>query len=77
MGDSEDGRGATLFYSPHCDFDEKALREARLGRVDLCITPLTTVRLLSYPLLRGGIDGAKVRSVLLVMQLLPDCYAAT
>jgi hypothetical protein len=40
--------GVTLYYEPHCDYDESSLDG--IGAVDVVITPAVNQELMNYPL---------------------------
>ncbi len=42
--------GITLYYEPHCDYDESSL--AGVDSADIVITPCVNQELLNYPLVR-------------------------
>lgn len=42
--------GMSLYYEPHCDYDESSL--AGIASVDVVITPTVNQELMSYPLVR-------------------------
>lgn len=49
----------SLYYEPHCDFDEGSV--AGVGRVDLVVSPVKSVLLGGYPLVKGDTELVKVR----------------
>ena len=40
--------GIRLYYEPHCDYDEDAV--AKLGKVDVMVTPASSQVLIKFPL---------------------------
>lgn len=50
--------GITLYYEPHCDYDESSL--AGIASVDMVITPVVNQELLSFPLVRCSFAGIKL-----------------
>jgi hypothetical protein len=49
---------ASLYYEPHCDFDEGSLQG--LGPVDVVVSPVQSVLLGGYPLVKGDTELVKV-----------------
>ena len=50
--------GASLYYEPHCDFVEASLQG--LGPVDVVVSPVQSVLLGGYPLVKGDTELVKV-----------------
>ena len=40
--------GVKLYYEPHCDYDEASV--ARIGKVDVVVTPANSQVLVNFPL---------------------------
>lgn len=40
--------GIRLYYEPHCDYDESSV--ARIGKVDVMVTPANSQVLVNFPL---------------------------
>ncbi|KAI8462622.1 MAG: beta-lactamase superfamily domain-containing protein [Monoraphidium minutum] len=62
-------RPASLYYEPHCDFDEASVAAA--GPVDVVVSPVVDVLLGGYALVRGGSDLAKLLRLLRPSVLVP------
>eukprot|EP00882_Tetradesmus_deserticola_P024576 GHRQ01026873.1.p1 GENE.GHRQ01026873.1~~GHRQ01026873.1.p1 ORF type:complete len:209 (+),score=72.77 GHRQ01026873.1:279-905(+) len=60
---------ASLYYEPHCDFDVKSL--AGVGPVDVVVSPVQSVLLAGYPLLKGDTDLLKLLQLLQPKTLVP------
>ncbi|WIA11643.1 hypothetical protein OEZ85_011746 [Tetradesmus obliquus] len=60
---------ASLYYEPHCDFDASSL--AGVGPVDVVVSPVQSVLLAGYPLLKGDTDLLKLLKLLQPKVLVP------
>lgn len=62
-------RPASLYYEPHCDFDEQSVAAA--GRVDVVVSPVLDVLLGGYALVKGDQDLARLLRLLKPSVLVP------
>ncbi|KAK9795939.1 hypothetical protein WJX73_009032 [Symbiochloris irregularis] len=59
--------GVSLYYEPHCDYDEASLRDAGAQGVDVVITPASSQLVAGYELVQGNSNILK-----LLQQLQPS-----
>jgi hypothetical protein len=63
---SKDGASASLFYEPHCDFDESSV--SKVDKIDVVVSPVKSTLLgangISYPLVLGDINLMKLIKLL-------------
>lgn len=62
---------ASLYYEPHCDFDAASLRSAGVAPVDVVVSPVQSVLLGGYPLLKGDTDLVSLLKLLQPKVLVP------
>ncbi|RMZ52375.1 hypothetical protein APUTEX25_000650, partial [Auxenochlorella protothecoides] len=63
-------QGARVYYEPHADFVQDSVSE--LGKVDVVITPPTTISLVGYRVVHGG----SPQNLKLLTMLAPDAVIA-